>query len=135
MQKLRQFRIAVRTLMSSLKNDSLRPFVCHGSPFDCRVFVVGENPATTLSSPFWQFWSDVSGFDKEVWLEVYKKQKKKPGSRRVIQALADQFPLGWCMETNVYSLPTPRAKQLGKADRRSEMFEYLFLKRSLFDAV
>lgn len=126
MEALRQFRTAVQALIPQSQIHSLRPFVCHGSPLDCRVFIVGENPATKLSSPFWQFWSDESGFDKNEWLEEYKKKKKSPGSRRVIQALADQFPLGWCLETNLYSLPAPSANQLQEVDRKSDIFEYLF---------
>ena len=53
----------------------LRPFVCDGSPLDCRVFLVGINPATEMSGNFWDFWDDDSGFNKEKWRERYDEER------------------------------------------------------------
>ena len=45
------------------KPTDLRPFVCDGSPLDCRVFIVGFNPASALDEDFWKFWDPSIGFD------------------------------------------------------------------------
>lgn len=64
----------------------LRPFVCDGSPLDCRVFIVGLNPATTLSGDWWEFWDDERGYRRAEWFERYKaeraRQPLRPGKTR-----------------------------------------------------
>lgn len=54
-----------------------RPFIAQGSPLTSDVAIVGINPGT--STPFWEFWSEQSGFDRERWINVYYS---KPGSKR-----------------------------------------------------
>lgn len=58
------------------KPTDLRPFVCDGSPLDCKVFSVGFNPATKMSADFWHFWRSGYGFDKSVWLKAYEKDRQ-----------------------------------------------------------
>ena len=123
------------------KPTDLRPFVCDGSPFRCDVFIVGLNPATKMSEDFWKFWRSGHGFDKNVWLEAYKKDRQlrplKPGktrrnaisnSRRVIDwVLEDASPIR-CLETNIYSSPTEQAVDLASEKRITKPFDFLLSK-------
>jgi hypothetical protein len=43
---------------------AMRPFLCDGNPYDCEAFIVGINPASSVS--FWSFWNDETGFDKKI---------------------------------------------------------------------
>ena len=56
---LQQFRA---DLERYLLNPRARPFVCDGSPLQCRSFIVGLNAATELTQPFDAYWSNVTGF-------------------------------------------------------------------------
>lgn len=56
---------------------TLRPFVCDGSPLDCRVFIVGFNPATDSEVDFWTFWSSDRGFNKALWYQNYLKERRE----------------------------------------------------------
>ena len=84
MQEIEKFEDGLAVLIGAPTD--LRPFVCDGSPLTCDVFIVGFNPATTMSADFWQFWSPGMGFDKVAWFEAYKKDRQhkplKPGKRR-----------------------------------------------------
>jgi len=42
---LREFRVGLKT---HLTDPHSRPFVCTGSPLECRAFIVGLNAATRL---------------------------------------------------------------------------------------
>ncbi len=101
-----------------------RPFVCDGSPFEYRVFIVGTNAATGMSD-FWQFWDDRSGFDKERWCESYlderakallnhgkKKRQKVSSTRRVLSWIAEGAASIRILETNIYSTPTSQLSEL-----------------------
>lgn len=105
----------------------LRPFVCDGSPLECRVFIVGHNPATASDRDFWEDWGP-DGFDKEGWMEAYVKERAnrplKPGksyrpsissSRRVIDQVvaAAGMPI---LETNIYAGPSPDMRSLRERD-------------------
>lgn len=109
-----------------ITNKKMRPFVCEGSPLFCRVFVVGFNPATTVGDDFWRYWSDDCGFDRFHFIEDYKAVRKLRGARPRIEAIVEQMPSSWCLETNICSTPTPRAADLAHNDRRTEIFRYLF---------
>ena len=58
-----------------------RPFVCDGFPDTCEIVVVGDNPATPLTTDWWSFWSDASGFDYNHFLEVYQAERNRVGKR------------------------------------------------------
>ena len=60
-----------------------RPFVCDGFPDTCEVIVIGDNPATRLTTDWWSFWSDTSGFDYNHFLEVYQTERDRAGQRPV----------------------------------------------------
>lgn len=41
-----------------------------GSPFRCPLFIIGLNPAVDTGRDFWsEYWSDRTGFNKELLLE------------------------------------------------------------------
>jgi hypothetical protein len=114
----------------------LRPFVCDGSPLDCKVFIVGFNPATPMPQDFWQFWKPGVGFDKSAWLEAYKQDRQtrplRPGqtrrnpvsnTRRVIDWITTAVAPIRCLETNIYATPTEAAAALDNKDTRP--FEFL----------
>jgi hypothetical protein len=116
----------------------LRPFVCEGSPLECRIFIVGFNPATNLSRSFWSFWQPGYGFQKTEWFKVYKQERRdKPlsigktrrneisNTRRVIEwIITESIPMK-CLETNIYSKPTEQARDLGEQERATQPFDFL----------
>jgi len=116
----------------------LRPFVCDGSPLECEVFIVGFNPATSMLVDFWQFWCPSKGFDKESWLEAYKKDRQvrplKPGktrrnavspTRRVMEWVLEGAAPYKCLETNIYSASTEQAVDLASERRITAPFDFL----------
>lgn len=116
----------------------LRPFVCDGSPLTCDVFIVGFNPATSMSTDFWQFWRPGEGFDKTAWFEAYKKDREarplKAGktrrnavspSRRVIDWVVEGASPFRCLEANIYSASTEKAVDLKSTQRVTAPFDFL----------
>jgi hypothetical protein len=101
-----------------------RPFVCTGSPLQCRSFIVGLNAATRLREPFWAYWSDETGFDRAKFDSDYSQERRRKGNRPVIEAIGKE--IGPCLETNLYAMPTRKAKELTAADREKPIIEYLF---------
>jgi hypothetical protein len=100
-----------------------RPFVCTGSPLSCRSFIVGLNAATRLHNPFTSYWSDQEGFDREAFDRDYATARSRKGNRRPIEAISRQ--LNDCLETNLYAIPTKKARDLTAKDRASPIIEYL----------
>ena len=115
-----------KRLTELVADDSLRPFVCHSSPLDCRVFIVGFNPATTLDKPFTSYWSDETGFDKPAFMADYRRLRSIRGARPRMEAISSAFPARTCLETNICSKATAKASQLAKHDQRTEIFRFLF---------
>ena len=111
----------------------LRPFVCDGSPLDCRVFLVGINPATDMPENFWdaRFWNDGSGFDKEKWLVAYRAVRKNAGksehspSRDVIGRIVDAARPASCLETNLFSIQALCEDGLQGRKKDTAVFEFL----------
>lgn len=118
----------------------VRPFVCHGSPLECKVFIVGCNPATELAVDFWRFWHPSFGFDRCEWRSAYKayrrslpsQGKRRPSevspTRRVIDLIVTEVETGSqvrCLETNIYSTPTKRASDLEIGQQNTDLFQYL----------
>lgn len=90
----------------------VRPFVCDGSPLECRAFIVGSHPATALDIDFWDFWEPGTGFLRADWDARYREARKRLGkaevspTRRILHRItAAAVPVS-CLETNVE--PTPR---------------------------
>ena len=111
-------------LDSYLTGPNARPFVCDGSPLLCRSFIVGLNAATQLQKPFSTFWSNDTGFNRSAFEQDYDQARSRKGNRRVIEAISSR--LGACLETNLYSVPTKKARQLTAKDRDRPIIEYLF---------
>lgn len=91
-----------------------RPFVCDGYPNECHVMIIGTNPATPLSTDWWDFWIWDYGFDYNLFTSRYINTRRKLGrspmgrTRRKLTRLT-RFAadcLGElrlkCIETNVY---------------------------------
>jgi len=115
----------------------IRPFVCDGSPLQCNTFLIGTNPASTVS--WHQFWdAEAVTFDKWSWFESYKSERmvKKiaqgknnarevsPTRKRIDLFVTEAASLR-ILETNVFSISTPSEKDLRLTDRRPEIFEFL----------
>jgi len=136
MSSLHKFRTALERTMTG-QIDS-RPFVCSGSPYECKIFIVGFNPATTTSEPFWTFWNDATGFDKERWFKHYKlersRQPLKPGktrraavsnTRKIIDYIVSEVRPAKVLETNVYGKPTSSERELSASRKTIDVFDFL----------
>jgi hypothetical protein len=92
-----------------------RPFLCNESPLECRIFIVGFNPARGVEKPFWSFWSDSRGFKK---VEFLRELKRLPGgltkTRTSIEIVADAAGQAVTLDTNIYLSPTPTERELSK---------------------
>jgi hypothetical protein len=124
MSDLRAFKAGLEACLSA--DPSARPFVCTGSPLECRSFIVGFNAATRLRNPFSSYWSDSTGFDRQKFDADYREMRPRTsrGNRPRIEALAKE--IGPCLETNLYAIPSRRAGQLTKDNRRNPIICYLF---------
>lgn len=110
-------------LFKKLDDPFARPFVCNGSPYDCRAFIVGINAATRLQH-FADYWSYSSGFDWNKFKSDYQALGKKEGNRRPIEAISRG--LGGALETNVCARPSRRPRELTEADWNSSLLPFLF---------
>jgi hypothetical protein len=115
---------------------ALRPFVCEGSPLDCKIFLVGFNPATALTTDFWSFWRPGYGFDRKAWLDSYIASRliPKPGRTRQtavsptrvrIEAFVRGAGNRKVLETNIFSADSADMKTLEPARREIAPFEFL----------
>lgn len=120
--KLRRFRKRIERCM---RHKDIRPFTCSGSPYCCRIFIVGLNSATWLKPFFETYWSDDSGFLRDIFEEDYQKIRKKRGVRPRIEAFVNGAKPIPCLETNLYAVPTKRSPQLKLADKDPAIFEIL----------
>lgn len=136
MDKLDAFEVELACRIA--KPTKLRPFVCDGSPLACQAFIVGFNPATSMESDFWHFWSQREGFDKSAWHDEYVADRNRrplsPGktrrtevspSRRVIEWILEEAAPIKVLETNIYATPTRRKSDLVLGDRDPSTFRFL----------
>ena len=120
-----------REKLSAILPKDWRPFVCHGSPYDKTVCVVGHNPATKMENGFWRYWDDCTGFDKDAWFKAYKnerrRQKKRPVSatRRNLNKLNELVDPVDILETNVYSKASSHANELRADERVTKVLDFL----------
>jgi hypothetical protein len=93
----------------------VRPFVCDGSPLECRAFIVGSHPATALDIDFWEFWEPGRGFLRDEWDARYREARKQLGKAEVsptrerIERISKAALPVRCLETNVE--PTARGRE------------------------
>lgn len=119
-----------RELRALAADDPLaRPFVCDGSPLECRAFIVGANPATAV--PFWPYWDTRSGFDKERWTGDYEALRIATGKRprsstreRIERIIAAASPVK-VLETNAFSVPTASIAELDARRRSDAVLRFL----------
>ena len=108
----------------------LRPFVCDGSPLDCKVFLIGNNPATKMSTDFWDFWDSEYGFHKSAWYEAYKADRQgepkstSPTRERINRIVENASPVK-ILETNIYAAPTKKKADLNLEQQTTEIFTFL----------
>ena len=121
MMTLSEFRNGLEPFLT---DPCARPFVCTGSPLKCRSFIIGTNAATRLDHPFSSYWSDENGFDRDKFDADYLQIRSRRGTRSVIEAIAAE--IGPCLETNLYSTPTPSGVKLSAKDRENPVITYLF---------
>lgn len=109
------------------KPNYLRPFVCNGSPLDCKVFIVGTNSATEMSADFWDFWCSGKGFDKPAWFDAYMRERRNSitPSRRVIDSLVKEASPVQILETNIYAAPTKKEVDLALEQQTTETIDFL----------
>jgi hypothetical protein len=129
MSELDLFATALREQMPEMAG--FRPFVCDGSPLDCRVFIVGCNPATDTETPFWRYWREGYGFDRASWEVDYRSARSSRGqrdvsnTRRAITILVESCAPLKCLEANVYAKPTKRQSDLNASDTRNSLLAFL----------
>ena len=120
-QKMGEFKSGLAKIVGN-PCVGLRPFVCDGSPLDCKVFLVGINPATKVHRNFWCFWKDASGFNKEEWLVAYRAARKNAGkrenspSREIIEQIVKSADSIACLETNLFPEEVSSADYLRDED-------------------
>jgi hypothetical protein len=120
---LAHFSFELRKLVGDAQG--VRPLLCRGDPFACQVALVGANPGTT--TPFWPYWSDMVGMDKDGWLEAYQKQHggRYGRSRAAIERFlpAINAPV---IELNAHATQSARLAQLAASSRTVDVFTYIF---------
>ncbi len=127
---LEKFREGLEPLMPS---PEARPFTCTGSPLECRLFIVGLNPATQLGNFFGCYWSDDRGFLRDDFEADYSHMRKSQGKKQVVtptRQRIDAFVKGAspepCLETNIYAVPTENESQLKLIkDKNTDIIKYL----------
>lgn len=120
---LKSFR---QEIAARMKHTTDRPFLCKGNPLECRIFLVGFNPATRLRSDFWNFWADEGGFDFDAMMVEYNLIKRFRGVRPRLNAIVEKALPNRCLETNICSTPTRAAADLTKNMQNTEIFKYLY---------
>lgn len=133
---LQPFSNLLKTHLSNLQNP--RPFVCDGNPLLCQVFIVGINAATEMNDDFWQFWSNENGFNKDLWIDAYIRERmlkplapnktrrnKLSNTRQRIEWITEALQPIKVLETNLFVKATPTAPELKVEDRHTRTFEFL----------
>ena len=135
MINLIQFREELFALIHHLPAENrhlFEPFVCHGNPFDARIFFVGANGVLDGTDrkmlPFLDYWTDTVGFDFWRWYEALKGQrlsKTRRNADKMIQLLNNAGFKDKVLSTNVFSVGSPRLADLKKDSRSEAPFRYL----------
>ncbi|MGY2490195.1 hypothetical protein [Cupriavidus sp. CP313] len=104
-----------------------RPFVCEGSPLDCRIVIAGINSASESPEPFWDYWQPGAGFHYSRFIEDYLEANngKFRHTRRAINVASAAAAPFKCLETNLYATPSKTAQSLHKEAKSTKIFEFL----------
>lgn len=102
-----------------------RPFLCDGSPMGCEVALVGINPAT--DTPFWPHWSPHTGFDRPAWIQAYRSRHvgRHTPTRDRIEILVEAIKPLRLLELNLFQYPSRSERELERARRDTNLFEFL----------
>ena len=119
---LKDFRERLQNLMP---DDYMRPFTCSGNPYDCRIFIVGANPATVLKPFFDTYWSDTTGVLRDKFDDDYLAKRSKQGVRPNIEKFVHGASPIPCLETNIYATPSKHEVDLPEAKKDTTIFEFL----------
>jgi hypothetical protein len=106
--------------------DRCWPFICDGSPFNCEIFVVGYNAATTLRNNFWRYWSDEFGLDRDAFMRDFPE--KNSGARPRLNEIVEGAMPEKVLETNLYFYSTAKKRQLPLEYKKHDGFEYLLFR-------
>ena len=121
MMTLEEFDARLRELVPQ----NSRPFLCEGSPLDCDLFVVGNNPGT--ETPFWEYWELPYGCRKSRWLTDFWERHKSENKpvRRNMEAIFSQLGDVKYLETNAYSPWSKWTSDLNDDQLSTHVFEFL----------
>jgi len=112
------------------ENSKDRPFVCDGYPLETELFIIGINPATTMSENFFKFWEN-DKFDKKSWFEYYRKTRINeyyeisPTRRKIETLINDDFKNYNCLETNIYSKASKSISDLNNQNKNTDLLLFL----------
>jgi hypothetical protein len=80
---------------------------------------------------YWSFWEPGYGFHRSIWADASRARRRDAGKRevtptrlrlgRIMKAAA---PVR-CLDTNVFSTPTPAERDLGAELRRTDVFDFV----------
>lgn len=119
MMSLETFQTKLEALIG---NSSFhRPFLCEGSPLECKIVIIADEPVTTLKHNFWEFWEPGYGFKKHLWFEAYRKERIQAGdteetrTRTRINLIVEAAKPVKCLDTNINAVP----------DKNKEMIDFL----------
>ncbi|MFC7461553.1 hypothetical protein [Hydrogenophaga defluvii] len=118
---LQQFSEQLRALAGTAVN--ARPLLCAGNPLTCTVALIGANPAT--KTPFWPFWNDDSGMDRQAWIKAYLATEGKfRRSRAAIERLLPQVKAR-VIELNAFAAQSKRLNELANSKRTNEVVTFV----------
>lgn len=132
---LKRFREQLEQVLSEYELDTLpvRPFICSGSPLDCKIMMVGYNPAREVNLEVFdsEIWHDQTGFDRERFAEHYDIASYNDDlqwNRNHIfqQNLIDEISNHPVIETYLYSVITPKKTLLTEQYKQTHVFDWLY---------
>ena len=122
-EQLREFRSELGKLLPS---PSSWPFICEGSPLECRIFIVGTNWVKEVEKSFWNFWSNSGGLNRN---KLIRELERLPGglttTRKNIEIVARAAGPTITLDTNIWLKRTLTVADLPKEDKNTDVIDYL----------
>ncbi|BFM99385.1 hypothetical protein MOXK02_09440 [Moraxella sp. K02] len=132
---LKKFRTEMQQRLSEQQLDDVkvRPFICSGSPLNCKIMMVGYNPAREVNLDVFDadIWNDDMGFDRESFAEHYDIASYNDDlqwNRNHIfqQNLIDEISNHPVIETYLYSVITAKKTLLSPQHKHTHVFDWLY---------
>jgi hypothetical protein len=123
-----QLEKAIGTTAAHHGAHNIRPFVCRNkNPLNCCIFIIGTNPATPMTTDFWQqFWKLGIGFDYATWRAAYNTLGGTSRTRKNIDEIVDTVGDACdVLETNLYPLEMPSGTKVPRPHRCTNVLESL----------